>query len=412
MNSDTNKAVPEPEDVGVQPAPTDNRRAERYAWIGWFVLFLIVDGMIVSGNTRTFVRSYWIAASDWLAGRNLYDGFGVGGFVYLPQAAILFVPFSLFPPVLCEILWRIVNIGTFAAGLRSFSRIAGERSGKDLFPLMTLVAIPFAWDCARNGQATLAMAGLMLLTVTDMARSRWWRATLWVCLSVAVKPLSIVLLLLVASTERRMAWRVMVWTGVVALAPFLAQHTDYVLRQYAAFLQNTMTAAHVGVVSQGWSTPFTALRVAGLPVPEQVQTVIRIAAAFVTLLLCFVVKRRNDADNSSVFLFSLASTYIILFSPRTETVTYALIGPAVGVFLARAYVIEKQRGESLLLTGIAIASIASMPLQRLIAPHAEQIWLPPLMGTIFAGYLLFRLLTDPATNPHRQAGQNELKPNI
>ena len=28
--------------------------------------------------------------------------------------------------------------------------------------MMTLVAIPLTWDCARNGQATLALTGLML----------------------------------------------------------------------------------------------------------------------------------------------------------------------------------------------------------------------------------------------------------
>ncbi len=400
MSKNRDEVAPAAEEfMSIRPAPTDDQRAVRGAWIGWFVLFLVVTGMIVAGNKRVFVIDHWMAASHWLSGQNLYDGSGVGGFVYLPQAAIFFIPFSLFPPALCEILWRIVNIGTFAAGLRSFSRIACAPSGKELFPLMTLVAIPFAWDCARNGQATLAMTGLMLLTAADMARSRWWRATLWLCLSVALKPLAVVLLLLVAAGERRMTWRVMAGAGIAALAPFLMQHTDYVLRQYAAFLQNTVTAAHVGVVLSGWSTPFTALRVAGISVPERIQTVIRIAAAAATLLLYLVVKRRYDPDNSSVFLFSLAAVYIILFSPRTETVTYALLGPAVAVFLSRAYLIEKRRGESLLLAAVAIAIIGRAVFQRLIAPQVEQIWLPPLMAIFFAAYLILRLLTDPATHP-------------
>jgi hypothetical protein len=375
----------------------------RNAWIGWSTLFLVVVGMILAGNKRVFDPSHWVAASNWLAGQDLYHGRGIGGFVYLPQAAIFFIPFSLFPPALCEILWRIVNIGTFVAGLRSFSRMGGESSGKELFPLLTLVTIPFAWDCARNGQSTLIMTGLMLLTVTDMAHSRWWRAALWLCLSVAAKPLSIVLLLLIMAGERRMTWRILVVSGAVALAPFLAQHTDYVLRQYAAFIQNTVTAAHVGVVAHGWSTPFTALRVAGFFVPEHTQTVIRIVAAFVTLLLYLVGRRRYDANDSSVFLFSLAAVYIILFSPRTETVTYALIGPAVAVFLARAYMIEKRRRESILLAIIAIVTIGSAVFQRWIAPHAEPIWLPPLMATFFSVYLIFRLFTDPATRPQEQS---------
>ncbi len=125
----------------------------------------------------------------------------------------------------------------------------------------------------------------------------------------------------------------------------------------------------------------------------------RIAAAAATLLLYLVAKRRHDPDNSSVFLFSLAAVYIILFSPRTETVTYALLGPAVAVFLSRAYLIEKRRGESLLLAAVAIAIIGRAVFQRLIAPQVEQIWLPPLMAIFFAAYLILRLLTDPATHP-------------
>ena len=69
-----------------------------------------------------------------------------------------------------------------------------------------IVAIPLAWDCARNGQATLIMTGFMLLAVVDAAHSRWWRATLWLALSVAIKPLAIVLVLLIAATDRPMTW--------------------------------------------------------------------------------------------------------------------------------------------------------------------------------------------------------------
>ena len=136
------------------------RRDVRYAWFGWAALFLVIAAMIMAGNTRVAIPTYWIAASNWIGGAGLYDGTGVGGFVYLPQAAILFVPFAVLPRVLCEVLWRVVNIGTFAVGLRSFSRNAGGRPGIELFPLMTLVTIPFAWDCARNGQATLALDSL------------------------------------------------------------------------------------------------------------------------------------------------------------------------------------------------------------------------------------------------------------
>ena len=106
------------------------------------------------------------------------------------------------------------------------------------------------------------------------------------------------------------------------------------MEQYRACIQNMTTAAHVGVVAHGWTTPFTALRVWGLDVPEKVQTVIRLAAALGTLGLCFFVRRRYDAARSAVFVYSLAALYLILFSPRTENNTYAMLGPVIGYFVA------------------------------------------------------------------------------
>jgi uncharacterized membrane protein YhaH (DUF805 family) len=192
-----------------------------------------------------------------------------------------------------------------------------------------------------------------------------------------------------------MTWRVLIGLAVVALAPFLAQNPLFVMEQYSACLHNMTTAAHVGVVAHGWSTPFTALRTAGIDVPETVQTVVRLIAAFTTLVLCIMARRSHDTYRSAVYLFSLAATYIILFSPRTETVTYALLGPAIAVFLALAFLIEKRPAAGTLLTVIAIAVAGSGVFQPLLAPHAEAIWLPPLMATCFAAYMLFHFFTYP-----------------
>jgi hypothetical protein len=319
----------------------------------------------------------------------------VGGFVYFPQAAILFMPFALLPVVAGEVLWRLVNIGVFAFGLRGFSRLAGERSGTDLFPLMTLVTLPLTWDCARNGQATLIMTGLMLLAVVDVASHRWWRATFWLALSVSLKPLAIVLILLIVAIDRSMTWRMLLAATVVTLLPFMTQHTSYVLNQYAACLDNTTTAAHIGVVRQGWAHMFSALRVMGVDVPERFQTMVRLGAAVGTLALCGVARRRFDAARSAVYVFSLAAVYLVLFSPRTENNTYMMLGPAVAVFLGEAILIEKRYRAGILLSGLALGMVSGRTLQRMLAPQVEAIWLSPLMATGFAVYLLVRLFTEP-----------------
>jgi hypothetical protein len=379
-----------------------DKQAERNAWLGWLALVLVTAAMIMAGSNRSVVSAYRTAALNWFAGQSLYDGLGVGGFTYLPQAAILFAPFALLPQTMGEVLWRLVNTGVFALGLRSFAGLGQERPGKNLFPLMTLVAIPLAWDCARNGQATLIMTGFMLLAIVDIARCRWWRAVLWLSLSVAMKPLSLVLVLLVMAIDRPMTWRLLAGMAAVALFPFFAQNPAYVLQQYTAFLNNSTTAAHVGVVVQGWTSPFSALRLAGVELTEQVQTAVRLVAAFGTLALCFLARRRSKENRSAIMVYSLAALYLILFSPRTENNTYAMLGPSIAVFLALAFLVEKRPGQGIFLAGMVAILIAGRPLNRLVS-HTEISWVSPLMATCFAAYLFFRLYTEPAKGADKQA---------
>ncbi len=367
----------------------NNDRTVRYAFIGWSVLTIIMLAMIIAGNSRSFDPSYRAAALDWIAGRDLYDGNGVGGFVYLPQAAMLFIPFVLLPQTLGEVLWRFLSIGAFAFGVRKFSQFAVEKYQANIFPLMSLVTIPFTWESARNGQSTIIMMGMMLLTVVDMGRSRWSRAAMWLSLGIALKPLIIVFVLLAMALYRPMTWRLLLGLAAVALSPLIMHSPDYVLKQYAACLHNTMTAAHVGVVVVGsWTTPFNIFRLLNINVPEQVQTVIRIIAAIATLTLAFYIRLRFDPKRSIVLIFSMAVMYLILFSPRTENNTYVMLGPVIAFFISNAILIERRYKEGILLCMFSLIMLSHRFFEHLIFPHAEPTWLSPIIATCFAVFLL------------------------
>lgn len=368
--------------------------AERGAWIGWALMAVVSAVLIVSGSERSVVPAYREGAVYWMSGQTIFAHPGVGGFVYLPQAAVLFIPFALLPVMAGEVLWRFFNIWVFAYGIFQFAGLARGRTGRELFPLITLVSLPLAWSCARNGQATLIMTGLMLLAVVDMARSRWWRSALWLSLSVAVKPIAVVLALLAVVIDRPLSWRLPMVMLAMAFFPFLTQHPGYVLEQYAAFWSSLTKAVHVGAVDKGWTTPFNALQVPGITVPEKVQTLLRVAAAFGTLVLCWLSRRRHDAVRSAVYLFSLSVAYLMLFSPRTENNTYAMLGPALGVFLAGAYLAKKRSREVLLLGGIVFSILGGRVIERLLTPHAGTGWVSPLMAVCFAAYLLARFFRD------------------
>ena len=111
------------------------------AWLSWGALIVTIAVLILGGSDHTVVSAYRDAAVQWFAGRDIYNSTG-HGFLYLPSAAILFAPFATLPNVASEIAWRVLTIGSFAVGIRRLSTLAGRGLSVDLFPLLTLAALP------------------------------------------------------------------------------------------------------------------------------------------------------------------------------------------------------------------------------------------------------------------------------
>jgi hypothetical protein len=84
----------------------------------------------------------------------------------------------------------------------------------------------------------------------------------------------------------------------------------------------------------------------------------------------------------------------MLFSPRTENNTYAMLGPAIAVFLAGAYLIEQRRGEGVMLSCMAGAILGGRAIERLLTPNAGASWVSPLMAACFTAYLLVRFFRE------------------
>ena len=174
--------------------------------------------MVAAGSQRSVVPAYRMAAQQWYAGEDIYSGDG-RGFIYLPQAAVLFGPFAILPPILGDVLWRVVTVGTFALGVYRLAAVVRPDQNVSLFPLATCVALPMAWDGARNGQSTLPMAGFLMIAVADAAARRWTRAAVWLALGLAIKPLAAVGILLMGAIHREMRARLLTGLVVVAALP-------------------------------------------------------------------------------------------------------------------------------------------------------------------------------------------------
>ena len=371
-------------------------KANSVTWIAWAIFLLAVCTVLFWKETGKPVnRAYACGAQRWLAHESLYDG--GSGFIYLPQSAILYAPFHLLPYAAEQILWRIVTVGLFAVGVFRLSRLVGNQGAVSFFPLVSLLVLPKTWTSAYSGQATLAMAGLLMMALAEIRERKWSRSAALLVAALAFKPLAIVLILLVGAIYRPMIARLALGLALLFVAPYLARDAQYVNGQYVAALPMFDDAMKMGL-EPNWAQIFSLGSLVGFQISEQWQTLTRIALALVTLALCRRASRhttRNSKPGSLgqraagpapdlLLIYALATAYLLLFNPRSENNSYVMLSPVLAVFCARAYYVERRTTRAGLLGAGVVALVAGHEVCGLLTPDAGFIWTSPLVCLLFA----------------------------
>jgi alpha-1,2-mannosyltransferase len=393
MSQTTSDTLPLTGPRGLLPALRSMHPARRWAWTLWLIVFLVVSGIIITGNRKTVTPAYRGAAMKWLRSKPLYDDDG-RGFLYLPAAALAFAPCAALPHELGEIAWRVLTIGSYAWALSRACRLLQQQTGRELFLVATLVTLPLCWSSARNGQSTLPMAALMLLGAVAAAESRWWRSAILLALGLALKPLAIVMLLLMGGVHGPLRWRLPIAVAGTLAAPFLFQSPAYVWQAYLDCWQMFHAATEFGL-EPIWAQPFAALEVWGLATPRFVQTILRVLAAGLTLGLAIYAHRMWPTPRAALFTFTLAACYLMLFNPRTENNTYSCLAPAIGIALAMSWRLPGQTLLTVAYALLALGVVGGWSLGKVVAPGITPIWLAPLCASIFTVLIVRQILRGP-----------------
>lgn len=378
-------------------AIAESQPAWRAACAAWIITWLVISAIILGGNKRTVWPAYRNAGAHWESGEELYqlgpDEVAGHGFLYFPQAAILFVPFAHIPEPASGILWRGLSLAILALGVWRISTLF-QANARKAFLLATAVAVPTCLAGLRTGQATIAMTGMILIATEAFARSQNGRAAVWLALSIALKPLGVVPALLASVVSPRLGWRWGVAMAAVAVSPFFFQQTSYVLLQHQQFLDMIRAAEKLGS-AEWFAHLFGMLRVFGIITPPGYQFLARLAAAPLTLLLCVAICRRVERERGAIWIYTLGTVYVMLFNPRTENSTYLMLGPAIGYFLADEWLVRRRKGRVGFLVAITIAVTGCYEIAAPFTPAgAVAIWLAPLACIVFAGYLATRYRED------------------
>ncbi len=369
------------------------------AVLAWLVTYAVVGALVCTTtayNTITY-DVYVAAAQRWWAHAPLYDLSSVDDFQYLPHAALLFSPFAYLGTPLGELLWRGCCWALFAHGVWRVARhLAPTAPGKAFF-LATALTIAPSVNSLGIGQSNLLLAAATLHVAADLVERRFWRATGLLMLGLAAKPLMAVLLLLVGALYRPTRWRIPLALGVLFALPCLASDPAYVLEQYRGFLAKSRLTANPHRLFEDANGLLTS---AGVVLPYTSLVAVRALAAVGTLALCARAKRAFPDARAALYVAALAVAYLMLFNPRTQSNSYSIAAPLVGL-LAAGYLLEQRWAAAGALVAVTLCWAGNT--HWMVWP---EFWLKPLACAGFAALLawdLFRAPLSPSPTKRRSA---------
>lgn len=366
------------------------------AWIGLIAAVCVIA--VAKPGKRSVSTVYWTAARQWWAGQDMYGSKeltleGYHGFLYFPQAAVLSSPLAFLPLGAAEAAWRVINLGVLAWGFWRLSVLIAKYSvgGRGLwFGLATLLGIPTLLGSAQNGQFNIIITGLMAHAVVELFHGRHWRTAVLLALGIALKPHVIVFAMLACALFPRLTPKLAIASVAAFAIGFLHPSFAFAWSQHESFILKMRVASRPPPGSN--QDLVGLLYTLHLNPPLMFWWALRGLAAISTLALCLLARRgfgEQDRGRLStlVYTLTLAILYIIIFNPRTEGPTYAIMAVPVGLFAARELMLPI-RPWAIMLVVLAILLGVS---HELVGPANP--WVRPALAIVFAVYIVSHVLT-------------------
>ena len=287
-------------------------------------------------KARSVTPVYRKALAAFFANEPMYHE-GAKGWLYLPSSALLYWPFTLGPVWFGEALYRLVSTAFYAwavwrVAIRASPRRAAGASGlqaADYFPVMTLLAIPVAAGAIRNGQMNIALGAAMAVGFCELAAARYVIAAAWLSLGVWTKPPGVVPALLAMGVTPKVRFIASLVIGMILSVAVMHVNLNlaYVREQFHQGMAKVLEAGgpDVGVFDDLGG----ALSTFQVPAPEWLMTGLRVGAAVGVWVLSLVALRRRERGEAWVIILTLCASYLMVFNPRTEGVSYPILMPGL-----------------------------------------------------------------------------------
>ena len=95
--------------------------------------------------------------------------------------------------------------------------------------------------------------------------------------------------------------------------------------------------------------------------------------------------RRQLASSCwAMHFYALSTSYLMLFNPRTENSTYAMLAPVIGLCCGRELFIERRTARAVAFALLALLILGSYEIGRLLTSVEQAVWLSPVVTIVFA----------------------------
>ncbi len=315
------------------------RLLERVTWIGlvaWGVTLAAAIGYtLFSSNNQNVTVIYRMASEAFWQAALFYPASDAGphlmGFLYLPGFAVLYLPFEWMGARLGDAAWKAAGwaLVTYAA----WSQCSGlERSLRlRVLSIAFALAIPLIAGGVLNGQANIHLGAACWLAILSAFRRETLALVFWTGIAILLKPLAMVVILLIGGLSP-LAIPALAGGIVWALAlPFAVADMQYVIGLYQDFARTLMSVSE----NFAGASDFTAISTRlGWTIPAAPEKIVRVVAALATWTTALWLYFKLPPNARALSVMVLAASYMCLFNPRAEGLTYTIVALPCAVVIA------------------------------------------------------------------------------
>jgi len=319
------------------------RQGDQWQSVACFVWLAILTAITVRGwlsPAHSVYPVYVRAARDWVAGSDLYLDRG-SPYRYSPLVAVLFVPLSFLGNPLGGTLWRLINYATYLGGLAWFTHaVLPDSFSRRERSLLFLLIIPLSHGSLNNAQSNALVLGLLLCALATAARERFYLSGAAIALACLFKVYPIALgLLLLLHYRRRLAYPLMLWLLLGLALPFAFGEPHFVARQYSGWLHHLRTDDRQGLPLELWYRDLRLLgKICHVPLSGYAYSALQLTVALAIAVICWRSSRAGTKDRKVlVTILAWATCWMTLFGSATESCTYILLAPSLGLALLSSW---------------------------------------------------------------------------